>query len=296
MYWEYYSKAAKNPLAFKELVIRDPLGYGSMFVLAQLFPHSPVTYYFLNIFLWSGALFFSFRQLIKRYDFSYVGKITIFLYLFFLLFDLDDVHHSMRHSTACSLIGLSFMIFEQKKWSSILLFIAAVLWQGTLIIFTPLFFLYKFSWSKKKTYTLSLFMIIMAFGFSYINMYELIPKSFLHHEWIYQYFPRIYLFFLRPEKSQLFELSKSIGHDPFWMLELPFYVMTMGFLSIAKFYNRFLILSLSFAFLFVVAFRFHFSMILRFELMFELMARLVLLWIIVQLLRKKEQNFSGSDV
>ena len=108
--------------------------------------------------------------------------------------------------------------------------------------------------------------------------------------YIYDFFPRIYPFFLSPAKSKFFELSKEIGHDPLWLIELPFYLLCMCLLSFKKFYNSFLILVLSFTFFFVVAFRFHFAMILRFESLFELSGRAVLLWVLVSLLKKDKTD------
>ena len=196
----------------------------------------------------------------------------------------------MRHSAACALIALSLLLFETNKFFSLLIFTVGVLWQGTLVILFPLFLLSKYKVSRKMTFILCTVFIGVGFAFSYINIYAFIPSWAGSMSYIYDFFPRIYFFFLQPAKSKFFELSKEIGHDPFWIIELPFYVLCVFLLSLKKFYNSFLILILSFTFFFVVAFRFHFSMILRFESLFELSGRAVLLWVLVSLLRKDKSD------
>jgi hypothetical protein len=148
--------------------------------------------------------------------------------------------------------------------------------------FNVLFF-YNFNLSKKKIALFSLIFLFTGFLISYVNIYDVLPAKKLIELEVYKFFPRFHLFFLQPEKKILYELSKLIGHDPFWMLELPFYTICVALMWKPRFYNQFIIIALTYSFFFVVAFRFHFSMILRFESLFELCARGVFLWVIVKI-------------
>jgi len=291
MYERYYLDAARDPYSIKSLVIRDPLGYGSMLILAQIFPNVPETYYFLNMIIWSGSLWLIFREIIKRLNLTSLGKVIIFFFLFFLWFDLNDVHYSMRHSIGCALVAMSFLFFNTNKVLSIGSFVFAILWQGTLIVLLPIFLLMRTELSLRRNLKISAVLLALGFAVSYINIYELIPTKALLDLNVNQFFPRFHAFFLSSTKSSLYELSKQNGHDPFWMLELPFYLLCLALLTRQRFYNGKLLLILNVSFFFVIACRFHFAMILRFESLFELCGRAVLLWALIVLLVKDDAEF-----
>ena len=283
--FEIYKQAALNQYDMQGLINRDPLGFGSMALLVKILPSAPESFYLLNMFLWLIALIGSFQLLLRQNLLSSVTHVSCFLFGAFLLFDLDDIHHSMRHSVAVGFLIWSYL--HPARVMSAGLFIFAILWQGSLIYLLPLLLLRQLQINKWKCFGLGLGLLVVGYILSFVNFYDLAIFKTLNEAGWFIHFPRLSVFLLDPKRSLMFELAKDIGHDPFWMVMLPSFVAIMLASLHPRLYNSRYILLLSYCFFFVVLLRFHSAMIFRFELLYEVAARAFFFIIVIKLMPLK---------
>ncbi len=192
-------------------VSKDLLSYTSLNLLSYILPHSPISFYLINVcivFFSLGYIYFREKNDVTILNF----RIPFFFAIFLLVTDFQDSHHYLRQTTALYIFIIA--LYQQKilKW---FLIIISILWHGSTLVFLPALFLERFLKRDKKSLIVWLSAIVVVLVLSQINIYNIFASTtFVPRNWTtFTFLDRFTIYFNDPRYASYFDLAQDAGEN-----------------------------------------------------------------------------------
>lgn len=252
---------------------RDPLSYGILNLLAWAIPSFPISFYLLNIFLGFICLWFIYK---KQIPLIRIDQLILFAGLFILVLDYQETHHFLRQTTALLLFIIGIYISGPKKY---VLFLASILWHGSMILFLPVLIFNYFSLGSKKTLIIFSSFFFLTLGLSYINIYDLFSSEYFTNKAFvdFSFADRFLTYFRHTRHARSFTVYRDLG-NPLAIYYICLGLFVTGYSFIKKRLQNPILPLIMIMTLWIVFFRYHILIYDRLQYGFIIL--LLLFWTI----------------